>query len=75
MAKIYLSWLKEGDKNTIFFHRMASLRSKVNFVGNGRVLEDPHESKDEVACFLEDSYTREFGARPNLDGISFPMMS
>lgn len=31
-----VSWLKEGDRSTRFFHHMASLTSKVNYMGRIR---------------------------------------
>lgn len=44
---------KEGDRNTSFFHRMATMRGRVNHLGRlrrgGRVLESPIEIKEEVA--------------------------
>lgn len=38
------TWLKEGDKNTKFFHRMANAHKKSNFIGklkvNGCLVDD-----------------------------------
>ena len=44
---------KECDRNTSFFHRMATMRGRVNHLGRlrrgGRVLESPIEIKEKVA--------------------------
>ena len=71
-----MAWLKEGDKNTKFFHRMATVRSRVNFLGRvrrgGRILENPIEVKNEIACFFEELYKCESLKMPKLDGFLFP---
>lgn len=73
--KSRVNWLKEGDKNTRFFHHMAISRRRVHPLGrirsNGRVIESPHDIKEEAACFFEKLYKGEDGVRPNLDGLSF----
>ena len=47
----------KGDKNTTFFHRMASIRSRINYIGkirhSGKVFESPHEIKEEVVWFMK----------------------
>ena len=71
--KSRVTWLKEGDKNTSFIHRLASL-SRVNFLGQirqgGRVLESPSEVKEVVARFFEDIYSGENVVRPKLDSLN-----
>lgn len=55
---------------------MTSIRNIVNFVGKlrqgGRTFESPHEVKEEVVHFFEDLYNCVGGAKPKLEGLSFP---
>lgn len=51
-------WLKEGDKNYKFFHQMANVKKRSNFIGRIRrgqgFNENPMELKEEIAKFFED---------------------
>lgn len=68
--------LKEGYKNTKFFHKMASARRRINHIGKirrgGRVVERPLDIKEEVAAFFESLYRGENVPRPKLEGVYFP---
>lgn len=66
-------WLKEGDRNTKIFHRMANVRKEVNFINRvrkgDRFLEDPKDVKEEIASFFEKLYKRVSFQKPSLDGV------
>ena len=74
--KYRVVWLKEEDKNTKFFHRMANARRRINYTGKIRrdttVLQDPLQIKEEITPFFEKLYSKEDIVRPSLDSIVFP---
>jgi hypothetical protein len=68
-------WLKEGDNNTKFFHRVANSHRRHNHVGvlriNGALSSDPVEIKDHIVNYYDSLYTEQSSWRPRVDGISF----
>jgi len=68
-------WLKEGDNNTKFFHRVANSHRRYNHVGalriNGAMSSDPVEIKENIVKYYDKLYTEQNTWRPRVDGLSF----
>jgi hypothetical protein len=72
-------WLKEGDKNSKFFHRLANSHRNANSIGTLRIdgvtSSDQNEIRDHIANFYEHLYMENGYRRPYLDGIQFSSIS
>jgi hypothetical protein len=68
-------WLKEGDKNTNFFHRVANSHRKFNQVDslniNGIIFRNPAEIKEHLVQFYNNLYFENCSWRPRVEGLSF----
>ena len=68
-------WLKEGDNNTRFFHRMTNAHSRRNWLSKLKVNGCWHSAennlKNSVVGAFQELYQEEKGWRPSIDGIFF----
>jgi hypothetical protein len=68
-------WLKEGDRNTKFFHRMANSHRRNNFIGclnvEGTVTSDPKEVEEGIIWYYRQLYCESTEWRPTLTGLHF----
>jgi exonuclease III len=68
-------WLKEGDKNTKFFHRIANSHRRKNAIGQleveGVTVTDTGEIKDRLVDFYKNLFTEIRVRRPTLDNLPF----
>lgn len=73
MQKSRLNWALKGDKNTWFFHIMASRRQSKNLIDslkiNGILYEDPVEMKKAMWVHFKELFTEGWKIRPIL-GVS-----
>ena len=69
------TWLKEGDNNTSFFHHMANLNRRRNYLGSlevdGCIFEDKEDIKVQVEQFYQFLYKESEPWRLEFDGIEF----
>jgi len=68
-------WLKEGDKCTKLFHRIANSNRRSNtiesLVVNGSVTSDQPAIRDHIVHFYESLFSEQYNWRPKLDGLAF----
>ncbi|XP_059658619.1 uncharacterized protein LOC132304937 [Cornus florida] len=72
-------WLKEGDRNTNFFHRLANAHRRSNHIGRIRVegveLWREEELHNVIVSFYQKLYLKPLAWRPKLDGLHFKAIS
>jgi hypothetical protein len=66
-----VAWLKEGDRNTKYFHRQASIRNQKNKIRRLRRLDgsfthDKEEMGSMATSFYHNLYTRDDTVDPNI---------
>ena len=68
-------WLKEGDNNTKFFHKMANSNRRRNYMKKVEVEGTVHgtveDIRDNVVCFYESLYQEKEVWRPTVEGLDF----
>ncbi|XP_077224226.1 uncharacterized protein LOC143857676 [Tasmannia lanceolata] len=68
-------WLKEGDKNSAFFHAMASVRRRTNRIESLSVNGLRRNTKEDVSSAIVDFYTKLYASegslRPIPEGVEF----
>ncbi|RVW47728.1 Transposon TX1 uncharacterized 149 kDa protein [Vitis vinifera] len=68
-------WLREGDKNTKYFHKMANARARRNFLSkikvNGVNLSSLAEIKEGVCNAYQTLLSDPGDWRPNINGLTF----
>ena len=67
------TWLKEGDRNTAFFHRTANAHRRRNYIKsisiNGRKLEKEEEIKDGLVAAFQNLFSDPVGWSPSLPDL------
>lgn len=74
-----INWLKEGDRNTKFFHKVASDRKFHNQIKGLMIdsnwVEDREVIKLEIPNYFAHLYKEDCAFRPYLDGLEFDFIS
>ncbi|XP_059450778.1 uncharacterized protein LOC132181539 [Corylus avellana] len=77
--KSRVSWLKEGDKCTKFFHSIANSNRRYNSIENLMIGDNLSSNQDEISEHIVDFYQKLFAEqrswRPLVDGISLDSIS
>ena len=73
--KSHALFMKEGDNNMRFFHRLANSHKKANLISHveveGVLYEDEPVVSSQVVQFYQDLYTETNMWRPTMDGLDF----
>lgn len=72
LQKSRLNWFLNGDKNTRFFHIMASCRQDKNMISsfseNEEVVDDPLRVRQKVKLYFVKQFSESWKCRPTLGG-------
>ncbi|XP_019074375.1 uncharacterized protein LOC109122301 [Vitis vinifera] len=72
-------WLKEGDRNTGYFHRMANAHRRNNSMDrimiNGELLTEDQEVRDGIVNEFQKLLSEEQGWRADIEGLQFKQLS
>lgn len=75
--KSRLNWAQHGDRNTRYFHIIASKRQRRNMVDsvvvNGVSIEDPELVRLEVVRHFSKAFAEEWPSRPKMSGSFVPI--
>ena len=73
------TWLREGDKNTRFFHVTASIRKRKNCIDslhvNGSIIDTPIEIRRAAVDYFKTIFQEKFKNRPTLTNLNFKKIS
>ncbi|XP_077222055.1 uncharacterized protein LOC143855885 [Tasmannia lanceolata] len=73
------TWLREGDHNCKFFHRMANVGKRINAINclkmGDNLVEDGEEIKNLIISFFAKLYCKEYVWRPKVEGLNFRSIS
>ena len=68
-----VKWLKEGDKNSMFFHFITNDKGHRNFISdisfNGVVHTEPQDIRRGIFDFFKKHYEKSSWPRPTIDGL------
>jgi len=71
--KAKCKWIKEGDGDTNFFHKVANGKNRKNFISklniNGEIIEDMVRIKKVAIRFFFNLYSKDRGSRPCSDNL------
>lgn len=71
-------WIREGDKNTRYFHSLASILIRRNciesLISYGRTIESPDEIKPEAKIFFSNLFSEAHQTRPTFSGLTFQQL-
>lgn len=72
-------WVKEGDKNTKYFHALASSRKRRNCItsisANGITIDDFAGIQNEAVSFFRNIFKEDHSCRPIFSGLKFRILS
>ncbi|XP_048490840.1 uncharacterized protein LOC125492429 [Beta vulgaris subsp. vulgaris] len=74
-----ITWLKEGDRNTKFFHATATNKKRKNTISSikvdGQDVSDPSQIKNEARKFFKNIFKEEYSIRPTIENLQFNRLS